>query len=112
MSIQPSAHPRVTWQIFGAVSALAGLAVLVATVPSGDRATIVLAVWCWLIGTTVTGAFVNAWVHPLPFEARGLTTRGLTTGMHRGYDAGGATAGDFGGDFGGGDCGGGGGDCG
>jgi hypothetical protein len=91
----------VTWQVFGAVAALAMLVSLVATVPSGDRTTIVLAVWCWLVGTAVTAAFVDALVNPLPFEARGRTNR-----MRGGF----AETGGAGGDFGGGDCGGGG-DC-
>ena len=66
MSFRPSAHPGLVWRWYGAASVLVVVASLVATVPSGDRLTIVLTLWCDLVAIVVAAAVTNAVVTPSP----------------------------------------------
>ena len=102
MSMRSAAHTRLVWRVFGAASVVLVIVSLAATVPTGDRTTIVLTLWCDLVAIVVAAAVANALVTPAP-EARYLTS---ASGGASGY-------GGFSGGGGGGSCGdgGGGGDC-
>jgi hypothetical protein len=89
MSIRPSAHPRLTWRVFGALSGLALLASLMTTIPSGDRTTIVLSLWGVLLAIGIAAALTYAIITPMPDS--------LSSGPRGGFvDAGGSGGAGFG----------------
>lgn len=108
----PSANPRLTWGVFGALSVLALAFGLASAIPSGDRVTIVMTIWGVLVGTAVVATVLYLIMTPLPNESerwasasagRGVGSSGWAMGWGNG---GGGGFGDGGGGGGGGDGGG------
>lgn len=101
MSIRPSAHPRVSWAVFGATCVLALGAALVASLASGGRTSIGLTFLGGVVVIGIAAALMGAIVSPMSdgdAASSGLSGRG-------GWGEGGGVG--LGGDGGGGgDCGG------
>lgn len=107
----PSANPRPTWGLFGAVSAAALVIGLLSAIASGDRVTVVVTVWGVLVGIAGAAVILYLIMTPLPNESEmwGSASSGRGTGSSgwaMGFSDGGFGDGGGGGGGGGGDGGG------